>query len=55
MPHPDSPIYSTLYWGIFYTFPHFPHIPFLAQNTINPDYQILNQINRFWHAYCDII
>lgn len=26
MPHPDSPIYSTLYWGIFYTFsPLSPH------------------------------
>ena len=25
MPHPDSPIYSTLYWGIFlHLFPTFP-------------------------------
>ena len=40
-------IFHTILGNFSTPFPHFPHIPFLAQNTINPDYQILNKINLF--------
>ena len=40
-------IFHTILGNFSTPFPHFPHIPFLAQNTINPDYQTLNQTHRF--------
>lgn len=40
-------MFHTILGNFSTPFPHFPHIPFLAQNTILPDYQILNKNHHF--------
>mgnify|MGYP002726524160 CR=1 FL=1 len=40
-------IFHTILGNFSTPFPHFPHIPFLAQNIIFSDYQTLNPIHQF--------
>ena len=40
-------MFHTILGNFSTPFPHFPNIPFLAQNTILPDYQILNKNHHF--------
>lgn len=45
MPHPDSPIYSTLYWGIFlHLFPTFPTSRFWHKT---PSTLIIRHLTKF--------
>ena len=51
MPHPDSPIYSTLYWGIFlHLFPTFPTSRFWHKTPSTLIIRHLTKFIDFWQG-----